>query len=106
VIGAKPAAFCWWVFDLLGALPGDEPGPLWRLVGDRQALWDTTDEEMAARLGTTEARWIGTATARRILLSLSGPRRPCAHESEWTKWARARDERARCRAKPAEGRAS
>lgn len=24
VIGAKPAAFCWWLFDLLGALPGDE----------------------------------------------------------------------------------
>ena len=23
-MGAKPAAFCWWVFDLLGALPGDE----------------------------------------------------------------------------------
>ncbi len=24
VVGAKPAAFCWWLFDLLGALPGDE----------------------------------------------------------------------------------
>jgi len=24
VMGAKPAAFCWWVVDLLGALPGDE----------------------------------------------------------------------------------
>ena len=24
VIGAKPAAFCWWLFDLLGAFPGDE----------------------------------------------------------------------------------
>ncbi len=24
VTGAKPAAFCWWLFDLLGALPGDE----------------------------------------------------------------------------------
>jgi hypothetical protein len=23
VIGAKPAAFCRWLFDLLGALPGD-----------------------------------------------------------------------------------
>jgi hypothetical protein len=57
-----------------------------------------TDEEMAARLGTSQARWIGKATARRILLSLSGSRRPCAHESEWTRRARARDERARCRA--------
>jgi hypothetical protein len=105
VIGAKPAAFCWWVFDLLGALPGDEAGPLRRLVRDRQALWGMTDEEMAARLGTTEARRIGKATAWRILLSLFGPRRPCAHESEWTRWARARDERARDRTKAAEGRA-
>lgn len=24
VIGAKPASFCWWLFDLLGAKPGDE----------------------------------------------------------------------------------
>jgi predicted nucleic acid-binding Zn ribbon protein len=24
VVGAKPAAFCWWLFDLLGALPGDD----------------------------------------------------------------------------------
>ena len=24
VIGAKPAEFAWWLFDLLGALPGDE----------------------------------------------------------------------------------
>src|SRR5712692_7248070 len=59
VIGAKPAAFCWWVFDLLDALPGDEAGPLCRLVRDRQALWGMTDEEMAARLGTRQARWIG-----------------------------------------------
>src|SRR6266481_2045034 len=75
-----------------------EAGPLWRLVRDRQAAWGMTDEEMAARLGTTQARWIGKDSARRILLGLSGPRRPCAHESEWTRRARARDERARCRA--------
>ena len=24
VIGSKPAAFCWWLFDLLGLRPGDE----------------------------------------------------------------------------------
>lgn len=24
VVGAKPSAFAWWLFDLLGALPGDE----------------------------------------------------------------------------------
>ena len=106
VIAAKLAAFWWCVFDRLGALPGDEARPLCRLVGDRQALWGMTDEETAARLGTTEARWIGKATARRILLSLPGPRRPCAHESEWAGRARARDERARGRARAAERRAS
>jgi len=89
-----------------GALPGDEARPLCRLVGDRQALWGMTDEEMAGRLGTTETRWIGKATARRILLSLSAPRRPCAHESEWAGRARARDERARGRARAAGRRAS
>ncbi len=88
------------VLDRLFANEGGwvEAGPLWSLVRDRQALWGMTDEEMAAYLGTAQVHWIGKATARRILLSLSGPRRPCAHESEWTKRARARDERARCRA--------
>lgn len=96
------------VLDKLFANEGGwvETGPLWVLVRDRQVLWGMTDEEMAAHLGTNEVRWIGKATARRILLSLSGPRRPCAHESEWTRRARARDERARCRAKAAEGEAS
>jgi hypothetical protein len=88
------------VLDRLFANEGGwvEAGPLWSLVRDRQALWGMTDEEMASRLGTTEARWIGKDSARRILLSLSGPRRPCAHESEWTRRARARGERARSRA--------
>lgn len=67
LIAAKPAASCWWVFDRLAALPGGEARPLCRLVRDRQALCAMTGEEMAARLGTTEARWIGKATARRIL---------------------------------------
>src|SRR2546425_8001036 len=95
------------VLDRLFANEGGwvEAGPLWRLVRDRQAVWGMTDEEMAARLGTTEARWIGKDSARRILLDLSGPRRPCAHESEWTRRARARDERARCRSIGGIGRA-
>jgi hypothetical protein len=45
VVGAKPARFCFWVFDLLGALPGDEledvfpgsggVGRAWRLYESR-----------------------------------------------------------------------
>ncbi|MGH2718588.1 MAG: hypothetical protein ACRDJU_08420 [Actinomycetota bacterium] len=47
VIGAKPAAFAWWLFDLLGCLPGDElvdlfPGSAgisraWRLYAGQDA---------------------------------------------------------------------
>ena len=48
VVGAKPAAFAWWLFDLLGALPGDElvdlfPGSggigrAWRLYSGQDAV--------------------------------------------------------------------
>jgi hypothetical protein len=51
VVGAKPAAFCWWVFDLLGALPGDElvdlfpgsggVGRAWRLYRASQSRNET-----------------------------------------------------------------
>lgn len=55
VIGAKPATFCYWIFDLLGALPGDElidlfPGSggvarAWRYYSDpsRRAAGDGDD---------------------------------------------------------------
>src|SRR5437588_3481194 len=99
----KPNVMPRTLHSVLDKLFADEGGwvearSLWRLVRDRQALWGMADEEMAVHLGTAEVRWIGKATARRILLSLSAPRRPCAHESEGTRRARARDERARSRA--------
>lgn len=40
VIGAKPAAFCWWLFDLLGALPGDELVDLFPGAGTIGRAWD------------------------------------------------------------------
>jgi hypothetical protein len=83
-----------------------EAGKLWVLVRERQAYWGMTDVEMAAVLGATEAPWIGKATARRILLALTGPRRPCEFESAYTRRAKDRDERAECRAKVAERQAS
>jgi hypothetical protein len=78
-----------------------EAAPLWRLARQRRALWGMTDNEMAAHLGTDEVRWIGRETARRILLTLSGPRRPSATESDETRRERARVDRARFRAQEA-----
>lgn len=53
VIGAKPAVFCYWVFDLLGLLPGDELSDLfpgsggvaraWGLFGRNSALLVESD---------------------------------------------------------------
>lgn len=37
--GAKPAAFCWWLFDLLGALPGDELVDLFPGSGGVARAW-------------------------------------------------------------------
>jgi hypothetical protein len=62
VVGAKPAAFCWWVFDLLGALPGDElvdlfPGSggigrAWRLYTSAgESRRNTNDQPMGAACG-------------------------------------------------------
>ena len=39
VIGAKPAAFCWWLFDLLGALPGDDLVDLFPGSGGVARAW-------------------------------------------------------------------
>lgn len=39
VIGAKPAEFCWWMFDLLGALPGDELVDLFPGSGGVARAW-------------------------------------------------------------------
>lgn len=88
------------VLDKLFANEGGwvEAGPLWMLVRDRQALWAMTDEEIADYLGTTEVRWIGKATARNILLTLGGPRRPSAQESEWARRQTWRKEKAQERA--------
>jgi hypothetical protein len=79
---------------------------LWTLVRERQASWGMTEAEMMTVLGTTEAPWIGKATARRILLALTSPRRPCEFESAYTRRAKDRSERAEYRAKAAERQAS
>jgi hypothetical protein len=39
VIGAKPAEFCWWLFQLLGAQPGDEIDDLFPGSGGIARAW-------------------------------------------------------------------
>lgn len=39
VMGAKPATFAWWLFDLLGALPGDELVDLFPGSGGVARAW-------------------------------------------------------------------
>jgi hypothetical protein len=63
---------------VLDRLFSDEGGwveaePIWRLARQRQALWGMTDREMALHLGCEPARWLGKATARRVLLALATP---------------------------------
>ena len=41
VIGAKPGAFCRWVFDLLGAAPGDSLDDLYPGSGAVGKAWAT-----------------------------------------------------------------
>ncbi len=41
VVGAKPAVFCRWVFDLLGALPGDEFTDVFPGSGGVARAWET-----------------------------------------------------------------
>lgn len=40
VVGAKPAVFAWWLFDLLGALPGDRLDDLFPGSGGIARAWD------------------------------------------------------------------
>lgn len=39
MIGAKPARFCRWVFELLGALPGDELVDVFPGTGGVMRAW-------------------------------------------------------------------
>jgi hypothetical protein len=62
VTGAKPAAFCWWLSDLLGMLPGDELVDLFPGSGGVARAW-------SLRVGGGQARRVDlvdeTAVARR-----------------------------------------
>ena len=49
VIGSKPAAFCWWLFELLGALPGDELVDLFPGSGGVSRAWRAYTAQGGAR---------------------------------------------------------
>jgi hypothetical protein len=47
VIGAKPAAFCFWMFDLLGARPGDDFVDLFPGSGGVTRAWQVYESRSA-----------------------------------------------------------
>ena len=53
-MGAKPAAFCWWLFDLLGALPGDELVDLFPGSGGIGRAWRLYASAGESRRNTCE----------------------------------------------------
>lgn len=50
VVGAKPAAFWWWLFTLLGALPGDRFEDLFAGSGGGSRAWALYEERALVRL--------------------------------------------------------
>lgn len=57
VVGAKPAAFCRWLFELLGALPGDELVDVFPGSGGVARAWDAyvaIDDDLS-RVATDDA---------------------------------------------------
>lgn len=63
VIGMKPAAFAWWLFDLLGALPGDELDDLFPGSGGIGRAWRLY--EHASRSAAADASR-GAGAPRRV----------------------------------------
>ena len=56
VIGAKPAAFCYWMFDLLGALPGDEFVDLFAGSGGVARAWSVIEAQAVAGSSSDASR--------------------------------------------------
>lgn len=48
--GAKPEAFCWWLFDVLGAEPGDEFADLYPGTGGVSRCWETWNRSALRRI--------------------------------------------------------
>lgn len=74
---------------------------VWALIHRRQEEWGLTAEEVRRRFGP-QCMWFSRADATRILLALSGPRKPSEFESTWMRRRNGSVERAEYRAKAAE----
>lgn len=48
--GAKPEAFCWWLFDVLGAEPGDDFADLFPGTGGVSRCWQTWSTSALRRI--------------------------------------------------------
>lgn len=48
--GAKPKQFCWWLFEVLGAKPGDELVDLYPGTGDVTRAWDVYMRQLTLAL--------------------------------------------------------
>lgn len=69
VIGAKPAAFCWWLFALLGAQPGDELVDLFPGSGGVARAWSyvsAADPHDASDQYSSDASRPTADTTRRV----------------------------------------
>ena len=105
VVGAKPAAFCWWLFDLLGARPGDElvdlfPGSggvarAWQQVSADSPLFQVLSDGSIARAyhdpstlttGPSDASGLSATDAMADTSSLAGAARHVAPDVGHDSW--------------------
>lgn len=71
VTGAKPAAFIWWLFDLMGLLPGDELVDLFPGSGGVTRAWELFNAPDVLRSAAAEPDASGDAGgARRVVEDL------------------------------------
>lgn len=66
VIGTKPAAFIWWLFDLLGALPGDEFVDLFPGSGGIARAWVIYESRATSSDGSRSDRADASRPSRRL----------------------------------------
>ena len=66
VVGAKPAAFCWWLFSLLGAQPGDELADLFPGSGGVSRAWEEWNRRASTDDGSQAAAASAAGTIRKV----------------------------------------
>lgn len=64
LMGRKPLAFCAWVFDLLGLLPGDTLDDLFPGTGIVGRAWAETSRAALGDVASSEPRGLGDASSK------------------------------------------